>query len=362
MTDIIVIGVEHHNTLGMVRCLGMAGHRVYLLIVGERKGFVCKSRYVKQSLLIKDVKSIPDILMGKFRDENCCPIVISCTDSIASVLDRNYAQLRNDFIFFNAGEAGRITHYMDKQVQVELAKDIGLNVPSSIVFRKDMEQQIKFPCILKPARSINGGKHIVLCSNMTDFKKSIGSFSADNIVQVQQFIKKEAEIVLLGLSIDGRIVIPGYILKHRENNGGTLYSSVRPIVELRNDFIIKCKEFILRTKYEGLFGMEFIKSDNDFYFIETNFRNDATTYSIAKAGFNLPEMYVRTVRHEKIDATSFRVNKIQSIVEFNDFKHRNEYGVSLYLWLVQYLKAKCKYYFDLHDLLPFFYAPFKLRH
>ena len=82
MRNIIVIGIVHHNTLGMVRCLGQAGYKVILLIVGKRYGFVSKSRYVKCCFLVNEVERIPDVLVDDFKDENNRPIIISNTSVI----------------------------------------------------------------------------------------------------------------------------------------------------------------------------------------------------------------------------------------------------------------------------------------
>lgn len=44
---VLVIGADHHNTLGIVESLGQKGLNSYVLIVGENiNSFVLKSRYV----------------------------------------------------------------------------------------------------------------------------------------------------------------------------------------------------------------------------------------------------------------------------------------------------------------------------
>lgn len=61
------------------------------------------------------------------------PIVISCCDEVAHCFDIYYDELKDYYHFFNAGENGRMTHFMDKQVQVKLAEQCGLCVPKSSV-------------------------------------------------------------------------------------------------------------------------------------------------------------------------------------------------------------------------------------
>ena len=48
MRNIIVAGVVHHNTLGMVRSLGLYGYKVDLVMVG-RSGYLSKSRFVRRT-------------------------------------------------------------------------------------------------------------------------------------------------------------------------------------------------------------------------------------------------------------------------------------------------------------------------
>ena len=148
-------------------------------------------------------------------------------------------------------------------------------------------------------------------------------------------------------------------MKHRDFNGGTLYSTVKSINSLDSRLVDKCKAMVNAMRYEGLFGIEFIYCNGLYYFIEINLRNDATTYALAVAGVNLPQLYIKA----KVDGLelpkAYDVKELQSIVEFNDFKHRSHFGISTIQWLKQYFSAKCKYYFCWKDPMPFFYAPLK---
>lgn len=357
MNKIIIIGVTHHNTLGMIRCVGSAGYRADLILIGHEGSFVTKSRYLDDVYCLNETAELLSFL-EHYRECLERPIIISCTDQVESLLDVNYETLKDRFIFFNSGKKGLTTYYMNKQVQTNLAKEVGISIPKSFEYKGSIEDAV-YPCLLKPVQSINGGKQVVICQNEKDLEEGLATFSIGDVVLVQQYIQKEHEIVLLGLSVNSEITIPGYIQKHRDFNGGTLYSTVKPIDELDSSFINKCKAMIAKMNYEGLFGIELIYSKGQYYFIEINLRNDATTYALAIAGVNLPDLYVKAKIENKKLSNSYKVKKLQSIVEFNDFKHREHFGVSIFQWLKQYLKAKCKYYFSWKDIKPFFFAPFK---
>lgn len=356
MRKILVVGVIHHNTLGMVRCLGCAGYQVDLILVGKN-GYLSKSKYVKRIIVINDESEIIDILKNNYSNEDTKTIVIACTDKVGSVLDLNYSKLKDSFLFFNCGEDGKATYFMNKQVQVDLANSVGITTPCSYEYKGELQRTI-YPCLLKPVQSINGGKKVIICNNESELRIGLSSFSKQDVVLVQQFIKKEYEIVVLGCSTSKGVIIPGYIMKHRDFDGGTLFSTVCPIEELSSKFVEKCKKMIETMNYSGLFGIEFIKCNNQYYFIEANLRNDATTYALAVAGANLPEYYVNSFSKEN-NKTLVVTKRIDAIVEFNDYKHRKDYNVGLCSWLKQYFSSKCKYYWNCKDPIPFFFAPFK---
>lgn len=354
MRKIIVIGMIHHNTLGMIRCIGKANYRTDLILVGN-DGYISKSRYIRNKTIIDSEKDVIDVLLTKYGNEADKPIIISCTDKVESLLDLNFELLSDKFEFFNCGEKGIVTKYMNKDIQCELAMSVGLNIPWTTEYSK-LNQYIKFPCLLKPIQSINGGKKILLCSNFNEFQRSIKKFAADEPFLVQEFLEKKEEIVILGCSTENGIEIPGYILKHRDYNGGTLYSSVCPIETISSQLISKCRDLIIKMNYKGLFGIEIIQNQGQYYFIEINLRNDATTYSLAVAGANLPQLYIDSIIKES-HKSAYQVKNIRSIVEFNDFKHRKENNISFFKWINQLMKSKAKYYWNKNDILPFIFAP-----
>lgn len=358
MNQIAVIGGTHHNTLSMIRSIGIAGYHVDLFLMDKSNSYVSKSRYVKDVIIVSKEEELIPSLLKKYNRITQKVVLITCTDAVESLLDCNYNTITNKFIFFNAGKEGLVTKNMNKQIQAELSEAIGINIPKSFEYKGSVSAAT-YPCLLKPVKSVNGGKRVIICNNESELLNGLKKFSKHDVVLVQQFIKKKFEIVVLGLSIGEKVIIPGYILKHRDFDGGTLYSTVKAIHTLDGGIVDKCKQLISKINYEGLFGIEFINDGKDFYFIEANLRNDATTYSMAVAGVNLPQLYIQYVTTGKMPKIDNEIEEIQSIVEFNDLKHKKEFGISMFTWLTQYLNAKCKYYFNVKDPIPFFYAPFK---
>ena len=104
--------------------------------------------------------------------------------------------------------------------------------------------------------------------------------------------------------------------------------------------------------YEGLFGVEAIFDGNKYVFIELNLRNDATCYSMAVAGANLPAMYIDYILGNKM--VLHDISEITSMVESQDFSHvlRREIGFSQ--WVKEFRSAKCKFLYNKRDKTPLF--------
>lgn len=65
-------------------------------------------------------------------------IVIACNDCISSYLDMNHNNLSKDFVLPGSKDEGMITHFMDKGAMAQLAVKSGLNIPKSIIIRRQI--------------------------------------------------------------------------------------------------------------------------------------------------------------------------------------------------------------------------------
>lgn len=347
--QIVVIGSSHHNTFSMVRSFGHAGFCVDVILFGCKQSYIEKSKYVSNMVYVDSPIEVVEYL--RIKDYENKPVLISCADIVSQQLDEHYDEFAPKFHFFNCGEQGRLTQLLDKQIQTEMAGKAGLQVPVSMVYEKGMTFE-SYPCILKPLESIDGGKHIEICQNQQELDEKIQSFAGSKVL-VQSFIERVSEIVVVGLSLKDDIIIPGYIYKIRENAGGTTYSKVYPIDRLYLKLVQKCKELVRSMDYIGLFGIEFVEDkEGNYYFIEINLRNDATTYSLTCAGVNLPAIYAEYCEGN-CDFGIIKVNEIYSIVDFKDFVNAMHLHVPIKQWWHEYRAAECKYYKDKDDPRPY---------
>ncbi len=347
---LVIIGSSHHNTYSMVRCFGESGIKPDVILNGKSDSYILVSQYISDSYISSDAEDALNILQEKYSDA----VVIACTDSIASLMDLHYDELYPRFLFFNCGNSGALTHYMDKMVQTKIASVVGFKVPLSFesIPPEVVNMDLEFPCIVKPLESIHGGKNIQICHSRADLPETMMKFSSSERVLVQEFVEKEYEIVVVGLSFEDKITIPAYIHKHRDNKGGTTYSTVKPIKELSSSIVSSCKRLIEEMKYQGLFGIELLQKGNDFYFIEVNLRNDATTYAIAVAGCNLPLIYWNCCNQVPDNNSNCFIKQINAMVEYEDFIFVLKRKVGIIKWLREYKQSECKYFQSVADPEP----------
>ena len=355
-SKIIIIGTNHHNTLSMVRCFGEEGYNVLLYIHGADSSYIASSIYVENTCFFASASSSVDAVISYVKNTTEKPVVIACSDDISSLMDMRYDELIAKCFFFNAGKVGRITYFMDKQKQMNLAKTCGFLTPMSVdALPNDVRYDtITYPCLVKPTASIRGGKNIAICKSKEELKCVLTKYNSLYKILIQEYIRKDYEIVILGMSVKDNIIIPGFIQKHREEKGGTTYATVRPISDLNNSIVDACRRMVKIIGYNGLWGIECIKQGDNYFFIELNMRNDATTYAMKVAGVNLPVLYHKMLHTaDNVHPHLQIVKSINSIVEFNDFNFVLKRKIGLLKWLREYKKAQCKYFYSVVDPVPF---------
>lgn len=351
---VTIIGIEHHNTLSMIRDFGQNNIPVELISYGMSNTYISTSKYIVRSYHVESASQAVSKLKQVILESNYKPVVITCTDEIAALIDFNYNEFRDTCYCFNAGEVGRLSYYMSKFMQSELASQSGFLVPNmkeGLPLTIDT-QSIQLPCLIKPKESIHGGKQFYICRRRDELTKSLKNFNPKYEVLVQDYVEKDYEIVILGLSINGNHIIPGYVKKHRDYKGGTTYCTTYDCSSIPQEILDACIKMLTAIRYSGLWGIECIIKDNKYYFIELNLRNDATTYAISKAGTDLPLMFYNFCL-QKGSEKNTKVRKIDAMIEFGDFNFVLKLKVSPLVWFRQYRKCECLYYKDETDIVPY---------
>lgn len=295
MNKVIVIGGDHHNTLGVIR--GLGERRIcsdLVLVAPSGITFVDSSKYVTKNYRIDDDKDLVELLLKEYGSEQEKAVVICCSDTSSGVIDDNRDKLEPFFFLPGANEQGRISSLMSKKCMAELAMEVGLDIPQT-KYVKDLDRelsQIKLPCIIKPLESRKGSKkEIAICKTIEELKRYATLHDIKND-QIQDFIDKDFEYQLIGCSTKSDVIIPGVSKILRPCKGSnTSYLHYTPLADGFCD-IEKCKEFVRRTGYHGLFSLEFLRDKNGKdYFMEINFRNDGNAICVTAAGMSLPYIW-----------------------------------------------------------------------
>lgn len=355
---VIVIGGNHHNTLGVVRSLGYKGLRPLVVVVTDhKKPYVCQSKYVQQYEILSSASEIVEYLLKKKNNHGTKPVVVSCADFVTAVLDSHQDQL-SAFYHLPVGK-GNVVQMMDKDTMARIANECGIDTPRNLTL-DEVSFSYNKRYIFKPLRSIEGSKaDIAVIGSREELDSFISSSHCDNL-QIQEFVEKELEFQLIGCSLNGgeTVIIPGAsIILRQPENTNTGFLKYVSIDELQYDGMHACRKFIQTIGYSGLFSLEFLRGKNGKdYFMEINMRNDGNSICVTAAGVNLPYIwYCHSLGSEDwIQEASRTVRNTIVMPEFDDFVNVLKRKISLCQWIKDIRKTDCFMEFDKTDKKPFY--------
>ncbi len=365
MNRIVVIGGDHHNTLGVIESLGQKGIRSYaILYTPYKKCYVPHSKFVESGWSCSEEKELVDCLKVNFDDAKEKAVIVATNDIVADILDRHYEELKNICIIPTVEPAGSLATIMSKEYMSNLAQKVGLQVPKTwILTDLSIPTGIEYPIITKAISSVAGTKeNIKVCRTEADLLSFIRDRRGCSTIQIQKYIDKEFEFQLLGVSINHgeTVIIPGRTHIDRPNgldNTFFLYfdkyeASLQPLVD-------KAIDFVRRTKYSGPFSIEFLreKVTGEDYFTEMNFRNDGNAYVVTAAGMNIPYIYYLSqvggdYKHEVCNSSVIRTYIVPEFYYFTRFMAGE---VRFREWWKNMKKADCCTTFFKKDKRAFFW-------
>ena len=356
MNRVIVIGGDHHNTLGAIRGLGERGiHPDLILVATSSMTFVDASKYITQFWKIKDDDEIVKVLLNNYQGEHEKTVVICCSDSSSGVIDENRNRLESFFYLPGAVEQGRISQLMNKREMAELALKVGLNVPHAYYVKDLSEENIQLPCIIKPIESRKGSKsEIAICKTYDELENYADKHEISND-QIQDFIDKEFEYQLIGCSTKKQVIIPGVSKILRPCKGSnTSYLHYTPLEENFCE-IEKCKEFIRKTGYHGLFSLEFLRDKyGKDWFMEINFRNDGNAICVTAAGMSLPYIwYLGSIGEDYSMELERKISPVYVMPDMAELKLLLTRQISIREYISDFKKTNRFMEYDRNDKRPF---------
>ena len=353
----IIIGGDNLNSLSIIRSLGEKGISPIAIIVNEKHTpLVSKSKYTGQYIETFSYEESFEILLS-FADSDNPPFVYTSDDNHQSFLDEHFNQLINNFYFFNAGEAGRITYYMDKEILCNLAEKSGFIIPKSeVVNLGELPKNINYPVITKTINSYSAGwkRDVGIYNSEQDLAEAYKNMISKQLI-LQEYITKKNEFEVHGFSINGgeEIYLSYYSLYYRFKSttfGGYKYYQI-----LKDNAVAdKIKKMIKEVNYTGNFEVEFLVNEKDeLVFLEINFRFPLSNYACTYGVINMPFLWAASTLEDKIIYPTTYKKFFTAKNELMDFQQtvRGE-NMSIFKWLIETIKTDCLFFYNKKDIKP----------
>lgn len=356
----IILGDGHFNTLGMIRSLGEVGICPDVVLVDKNLITVSASKYIRQLHVADTCEAGLEYIITTYSKEPEKPFLLTGSDKIIAVIDRNYKRLIKGFYFFNAGEEGRINQLLSKKEQNLLAESCGFNVP---IFEEvkigDKPTRVPYPLITKAVDSTveNWKGQVYVCRNEDELVDAYSKLKGERIL-LQQYIEKENETGFDALTVNGgeETYLPLQLSYYdiTETSFGNYIYFFKPTDEIMCE---KVRKLMAKTQYNGIFSIDFlIGKDGKIYFLEINFRNSAWSYPSTCAGVNLPVIWAKSVLSNNLDVENVRIKKLpySAIADLDELSHALHQGLFKTLKVLKRIwRSNCCVIWNRKDQGPF---------
>lgn len=356
----IIIGSDHTNTLGQIRCLGEKGIRPIVVITERQPYLITHSKYLGELHQVHTIAEAPRYVAEHWGNEAVKPFLYTDRDDFMCAIDDCYDLLEGRFYFWNASKKGRINKLINKEEQMALAQQCGLNViPTERVRRGELPKALDYPIFTKATNSLNPywKANAFICYNEAELLDAYQHMGIDDVL-LQQYIQKKDETPIEGISIDGGREVKLLVQKTSRRfakNGFGVYSQIVPFTDAELEK--KVAAMMRKAGYTGIFEIEFIVDEaGKKYFLEVNFRNTMFNHACADYGANILWLFAKWVTDNHIDPADVRLKGREHTVmyELEDLKESVLHGdTSLRQWLRDFWCADSYLYIDRRDMGPF---------
>lgn len=358
---IVLVTKEHYNPLGIVRTLGEAGIRPVVVAVNGNLKFVGQSKYVKEKYYVDSTEEGINLIIDKYADSEEKSFILTGDDVTVAMLDKYYDRLKDYFYFYNAGEKGRIAHYMNKDVMLDLVVKYGIKIAKTWKVKvNEIPKDIVYPIMTKAINSLGSEwKDIVyICHNDAELIEAFKHMKSEKVL-LQQYIEKVDEFSFDAISVNRGKDVWVIIEANQIYNIPDKYSPYWVIKNSKNKKMQeKIEKVIGEIGLEGIFEFEFIQDrEGTLWFLEINFRNTALGYSTTVAGMPQVVYWCESMEKGFIDREKYYKDipeGMTAMAECFDYDVRVKTGVlSKEEWLKQYMSTECKMYMGRDDYVPF---------
>ena len=373
--EVIIIGGNHHNMLGVIRAFGEKGKLVNIIITSKHKYcYIKKSKYVKNcDIVLENEKEILEVLEQKYKNDKNKPVLIPTSDFCALIIDKNKNKLEKNFIVPNIdNKENLIVEYMDKYKQYEFIKECGIKIAKSWELKITealIPEDVIFPCIIKPLVSAYAAKSdITICQNKQELEKAIDKYKSLKYEEaiLQEYIEFDQEYGLIGCCHDRKVILPGIIKKERifpKGRGNVSFGKIDKFEDSKINFkpIIN---LLKKMNYSGMFDIEVFIKDKNFYLNEINFRNSGNSYLYTYENVYIVYLWYLMASNNSISNEKIKIDKsfffTDEMLELKQLKSKN---INIKQWNEARKKSKVSFLINNKDKKPviykFIYAIFR---
>lgn len=348
--EVIIVGGDHHNGLGLARIFGINKVKVHSFVISENsKSFLAKSKYIYDCHICANERQAFDTIVSIFGSVREKFFIIPYSDAAALELDLRLYELKGFMTPSIKGKQGLIAELMDKSNQYQFAKENGIKMAQTITYyfdQKNAKLSMKYPCIVKPVISAEGDKRdIAICNSENQLLSVLEKLREKHYkrVLIQEYLTIDYEIDVFGCVLKQKpffCQIPTKTIRSWPVKGGTnSYSEI--LVE--TDIIKKCSAIIdslRKLGFYGLYDIELFVVGKDVVLNEINFRNSGDVYMGISQNYYYPYAWTEDYMGEKINIYTNPQQSVFAMTECADIRNVIVRNVSFFSWLKDYHVCK----------------------
>lgn len=359
---IVFVSKDHYNPVGIVRTLGEAGIKPVVVVVKGDVRLVSRSKYVKTKHLVDTPEEGLQLILDRYAvSKTEKSFILTGDDVTVSILDAHYEELKDYFYFYNAGEAGRVRKYMDKDTVSALAVKHGFKIPKTWKVKTgEIPEDLEYPVMTKAIHSFGSEwKSIVfICKDEDELRAAYAKIKSETIL-LQKYIEKVDEQGYEGFSVNGGRDV---FISMQTNQLYSIADKYTPYWTIQNvvDETVaeKAKAMVSEIGFEGIFEFEFmVGPDGELYFLEINLRNTVIGWATTVAGMPSVTLWCQSMLQGKIVDHCYKKipEGFVAMAECFDYDVRVKGKMLSHgQWMKQYKAADAKLYRGRRDFMPFF--------
>lgn len=362
----VVVDLNKTGAL-IARCLGRAGVRVTGAHTVRQPAIGASSRYVEGAMVQPGLlpAQLLEILLRLTDRAEGKSVLMCATDEAVDFCSRYRGALEERFHLPSAQSAS-LHELLDKGRQGVLAARSGLDVPPTVVVRRDNPESlaqlasVPLPAIVKPGNSLFGYKRFMGVEQTLNGLEARVAATLPHCPRllVSAYVPGEADAnyTVMGLGRrEGPPLIAAVTRKLRQVPRLAYGSASLAETCVDDELSELSARFIRDVVLAGPFELEFKREGGSGrpWFIEANFRFSALVEMTATAGMNLPYLVYLDALGVPLCDKPCDPPRVLWVDEFRDWKLCANGQVSLDELLGGYSGVNCLSLFDRDDPAPF---------